>query len=511
MSLTVDSGQTLQRCLALDIGGTKIASAIVKNGEIQQRKQISTPQDDAAQVMHQTLAQLLKEYEGQFDYVAVASTGIINQGILTALNPKNLGGLAQFPLKDSIAQHTDKPIGLLNDVQAAAYAEYQLQNPNDVQNFTFITVSTGVGGGLILNHRLLTEPNGIAGHIGHTLADPNGPVCGCGRRGCVEAIASGRAIEAASSQWDDPCDPKEVFVRFRQNDEKATALVTRSAQAIANLIADLKIGLDMQKVVVGGSVGLAEGYLPLVQSLLSELPAVYHCELESAKFGQDAGLIGAAYWVKDCIAQHTDKPIGLLNDVQAAAYAEYQLQNPNDVQNFTFITVSTGVGGGLILNHRLLTEPNGIAGHIGHTLADPNGPVCGCGRRGCVEAIASGRAIEAVSSQWDDPCDPKEVFVRFRQNDEKATALVTRSAQAIANLIADLKIGLDMQKVVVGGSVGLAEGYLPLVQSLLSELPAVYHCELESAQFGQDAGLIGAAYWVKDCLLQAKNTGVVYG
>ena len=137
---------------------------------------------------------------------------------------------------------------------------------------------------------------------------------------------------------------------------------------------------------------------------------------------------------------------------------------------FTFITVSTGVGGGLILNHRLLTEPNGIAGHIGHTLADPNGPICGCGRRGCVEAIASGRAIEAVSSQWDDPCDPKEVFVRFRQNDEKATALVTRSAQAIANLIADLKIGLDMQKVVVGGSIGLAEGYLPLVQSLLSEL-----------------------------------------
>ena len=62
MSLTVDSGQTLQRCLALDIGGTKIASAIVKNGEIQQRKQISTPQDDAAQAMHQTLAQLVKEY-----------------------------------------------------------------------------------------------------------------------------------------------------------------------------------------------------------------------------------------------------------------------------------------------------------------------------------------------------------------------------------------------------------------------------------------------------------------
>ena len=99
MSLTVDSGQTLQRCLALDIGGTKIASAIVKNGEIQHRKQISTPQDDAAQAMHQTLAQLVKEYEGQFDYVAVASTGIINQGILTALNPKNHGWISPIPIK----------------------------------------------------------------------------------------------------------------------------------------------------------------------------------------------------------------------------------------------------------------------------------------------------------------------------------------------------------------------------------------------------------------------------
>ena len=79
MSLTVDSGQTLQRCLALDIGGTKIASAIVKNGEIQQRKQISTPQDDAAQVMHQTLAQLLKEYEGQFDYVAVLQQALLTK------------------------------------------------------------------------------------------------------------------------------------------------------------------------------------------------------------------------------------------------------------------------------------------------------------------------------------------------------------------------------------------------------------------------------------------------
>lgn len=146
----------IMRCLALDIGGTKIAAAIVKDSEIEQRQQIRTPQDDAATAMDHALEALLTEYAGQFDYVAVASTGIINHGILTALNPKNLGGLAEFPLKASIAKHTDKPIGLLNDVQAAAYAEYQLQDAAQVPNFAFITVSTGVGGGIVLNQQLQT-------------------------------------------------------------------------------------------------------------------------------------------------------------------------------------------------------------------------------------------------------------------------------------------------------------------------------------------------------------------
>ena len=290
------------RCLALDIGGTKIATAIVSENQVTQRKQISTPQENVVEAMHQTLAQLLADYAGQFDYVAVASTGIINKGILTALNPKNLGGLAYFPLKQSISKHTSKPVLLLNDAQAATYAEYQLQDKNNIQNFAFITVSTGVGGGLILNHQLLTEPNGIAGHIGHTLADPNGPVCGCGRIGCVEAIASGRAIEAVSKQSDELCDPREVFARFRKKDEKATALVSRSAKAIANLVADLVIGMDIQKVVLGGSVGLAEGYLPLVNEYLAEMPEIYHCPLEAAQLGQDAGLIGAAAWAQTKLA-----------------------------------------------------------------------------------------------------------------------------------------------------------------------------------------------------------------
>lgn len=284
------------RCLAIDIGGTKIASAIIENNEVSDRQQFPTPQAETAQEMAALLQNILCHYQNQFDYVAVASTGIIQQGVLTALNPKNLGGLAEFPLKAHIARYTEKPIYLLNDAQAATYAEYQFQDPQAVENFVFITVSTGVGGGIILNHQLLTQPNGIAGHIGHSLADPNGEICGCGRQGCVEAVASGRAIEKAAQRWQSPCSPKEVFERFRQNDLQAVELVQISAKAIANLIADLVISLDIQKIALGGSVGLAEGYLPLVNHYLSSMPRSYQCEVVLAQSGQDAGLLGAATW-----------------------------------------------------------------------------------------------------------------------------------------------------------------------------------------------------------------------
>lgn len=288
-------------CLAIDIGGTKIAAALITlNGttaDIQDRIQIHTPQNPTADALDTALAEIVTQFQGRFERVSVASTGIIQNGILTALNPKNLGNLAFFPLEQSITKHTDKPITLLNDAQAAACAEY-LHN-NDVENFAFITVSTGVGGGIVLNRKLFTGTNGIAGHIGHSLADPNGDLCGCGRVGCVEAVAAGRAIARDAAKWQNPCEPPEVFARFRAGEQQAVALVEKSAKAIANLIADLKINLDIQRIALGGSVGLAEGYLACVQKFLVQMPEIYRPEIVLAKYAQDAGLIGAAWWAEN--------------------------------------------------------------------------------------------------------------------------------------------------------------------------------------------------------------------
>lgn len=288
-------------CLAIDVGGTKIAAALVtlngSDADVQERVQIHTPQNPSAEALDSALAEILNRFQGRFDKVSVASTGIIQNGILTALNPKNLGNLAFFPLEQSVKKHTDKPVVLLNDAQAAGCAEYL--HHSDVDNFAFITVSTGVGGGLILNRKLFTGRNGVAGHIGHMVADPNGETCGCGRVGCVEAIAAGRAIARNAAKWENPCDPPQVFERFRAGDAQAVELVEKSAKAIANLIADLAIGLDIERIALGGSVGLAEGYLDCVQKFLNQMPEIYRPEIVHARYAQDAGLIGAAWWAEN--------------------------------------------------------------------------------------------------------------------------------------------------------------------------------------------------------------------
>ena len=289
----------MKRCLAVDIGGTKIAAAMITATGVEQRKQIATPSSSNPNDMDVALAQLLTPYLGDADIIAVASTGIINSGLLTAMNPLNLGGLDQYPLQSVIAGITKKATYVINDAQAAAWAEYQTLGLN-MTNMAFITVSTGVGAGVVINNELVIGANGIAGHAGHTLADPNGPICGCGRQGCVESIASGTAIgHAGKAFFGDSCDGEMVFKYFQQNNTQAHEIVSASARAIANLIADLKMVLDIELITLGGSVGLAPGYIQLVQHYLALQPAAYQVKVIAAICGADAGLIGAENWAKN--------------------------------------------------------------------------------------------------------------------------------------------------------------------------------------------------------------------
>ncbi|WP_145518183.1 N-acetylmannosamine kinase [Yersinia bercovieri] len=294
------------KVLALDIGGTKIAAAVVtESGMLIGRQQVATPRGGAEQLAI-ALDTLVTPYRHLVDSIAVASTGIISGGRLTALNPANLGGLADFPLQECIQSIADLPCVLLNDGQAAAWAEYQALSDNgdsliSVNNMMFVTVSTGVGGGIILNKKLLVGNHGLAGHIGHTLADPHGLLCGCGRRGCVESVASGSAIGAETLGWKQPVAAAKVFEMAQRGHLPAENIINRSATAIAQMLADMKMALDLEIVILGGSVGLAVGYLERVIGAQKALPEIYRVPVQAAHHRQDSGLLGAAFWAKNSL------------------------------------------------------------------------------------------------------------------------------------------------------------------------------------------------------------------
>ncbi|MBA8564166.1 N-acetylmannosamine kinase [Citrobacter freundii] len=280
--------------LAIDIGGTKLAAALVENNlQVRERHELPTPASKTPQELRAALQTLVAPLQGRANRVAIASTGIIREGALLALNSHNLGGLMHFPLTQTLEQITDLPTLAVNDAQAAAWAEYHALG-GEYRDLVFITVSTGVGGGVVSGGKLLTGIGGLAGHLGHTLADPHGPMCGCGRVGCVEAIASGRGIAAAAEGALAGCDAKAIFSCAGQGDEQASRLIHRSARILARLVADVKATTDCQIVVIGGSVGLAEGYLALVEHYLAQEPLAYHVELLAAHYRHDAGLLGAA-------------------------------------------------------------------------------------------------------------------------------------------------------------------------------------------------------------------------
>lgn len=280
--------------LAIDIGGTKLAAALIDDDlQIRERRELPTPASKTPDALHEALQVLVEPMMSSAQRVAIASTGIIREGTLVSINPHNLGGLLHFPLVKTLESITGLPAMAVNDAQAAAWAEYHAPGI-DAEDMVFITVSTGVGGGVVLKGELQTGEGGLAGHLGHTLADPQGPVCGCGRKGCVEAIASGRGIAARASGELAGLDAKAIFTHAQRGHPRARELVAHSAQTLARLIADVKAVTDCQTVVVGGSVGLSEGYLSLVSDFLAHEPLVYHVNLRPAYYRHDAGLLGAA-------------------------------------------------------------------------------------------------------------------------------------------------------------------------------------------------------------------------
>jgi glucokinase len=278
--------------LSIDIGGSKIAVGLVnRNGELIDRTQFVVNAQDSSEELFDDLtravdAQLLRavDHHGvRPSVVGVGSAGPITANVET-ISPLNIPQWRGFELRQRLETLTGLPVFGDGDAKALALAEGWLGAARGVDNFMAMVVSTGVGGGIVLNGQLLDGETGNAGHIGHVIVEPNGRRCTCGGRGCLEAEASGPAIEAITGR--SPTQPTyEIMVRTGR-------LVGRGVASVCNL-------LDLKLVVVGGSVALGFGatFFNAAQRTLDELCTIEFsrkARIVPTRLSDEGPLIGAS-------------------------------------------------------------------------------------------------------------------------------------------------------------------------------------------------------------------------
>jgi glucokinase len=282
----------MELALAIDIGGSKFAVGLVtRAGELIDRVIVPIDHRDTADELFDELARAIDaqmmravEHHGTRPLVVgVGSAGPITHNVET-VSPINISQWRGFPLRARLESHVGLPVFGDGDAKALALAEGWLGAAKGVDNFMAMVVSTGVGGGIVLNGQLLDGESGNAGHIGHVIVEPNGRRCPCGGRGCLEAEASGPAIEAITGR--PPTQPTyEIMVRTGR-------LVGRGVASACNL-------LDLKLVVVGGSVALGFGatFFNAAQRTLDELCTIEfsrNARIIPARLADNGPLIGAS-------------------------------------------------------------------------------------------------------------------------------------------------------------------------------------------------------------------------
>lgn len=292
------------RFLALDIGGTKIAAGIVdaKGQLLQQNRQPTPRSTDPEEVWaaaERTIAAALAGAGGEVAGVGISSAGPIHLSDGT-ISPVNIPAWRGFPVVEKAsAAVPGVPVRLAGDGLCMALGEHWRGAGRGAAFMLGMVVSTGVGGGLVLDGVPYSGRTGNAGHVGHTIVDLDGPPCSCGAHGCVEAIASGPHLVAwaRANGWSGT-DAKELAVAAAAGDDVAVRAFGRGARAVAAMIASVAATCDLDLVVIGGGVANAGPVLfdPLSAALgeYAALDFIRGLRVVPAALGGDAGLVGAA-------------------------------------------------------------------------------------------------------------------------------------------------------------------------------------------------------------------------
>ena len=303
--------------IGIDIGGTKIAGALVdESGNILRELRVPTPADDP-KALTEAVAELIRELaDGQEVLGAgIAAAGFIDAEQSNIVYAPNLSWRNE-PFKAEVEALVDVPVILENDANAAGWAEYRFGAGRGYKHMVMLTIGTGVGGAVITDSRMLRGGFGIAGELGHIRVVPDGRLCGCGQHGCLESYGSGSALLRSARELADSDDPlgarlreleaekgqltgAEVYAAILEKDPGALKLLAELGSWIGQTIGSLVAVLDPEIVVIGGGVSAAGDLLlnPIREAFLKHLPARgFRPELKivAAEFVNDAGVVGAA-------------------------------------------------------------------------------------------------------------------------------------------------------------------------------------------------------------------------
>ncbi len=313
--------------VAIDLGGTKIMAAVVApGGKIISHHYCSTLADRGPEKVINRLLSAVQRVISQsaaevneFGGISIAAAGAmdIKKGIITA--SPNLPGWRNVPLRDILGNEFGITTYLINDASAAALGEYYLGVGRGMSNLVYLTVSTGVGGGIIIDGRLYIGANGSAGEIGHMTIAADGPQCSCGNYGCLEVLASGTAvakeavrrvelgeksslIEIANGKIKS-ITAETVSLAAKQGDYLAGEIVNDAAYYLGIGIANVINIFNPEMVIIGGGMSkmgdmLLKPARRVAKQRAFQLPA-RTARIVRARLGGNAGIVGAAAYVLD--------------------------------------------------------------------------------------------------------------------------------------------------------------------------------------------------------------------
>jgi glucokinase len=290
------------RFLGLDLGGTNIKTVVLeaRDGGFRPVASSAAPThaDRGPAAVVDRLVELGRaaiEAHGPVEAAGLGIPGLFDRSAGTAVLIPNLPGpWPGRPLRDPLASGLGVPVTLVNDARAFTLAEARLGAGRGCRTLLGVTLGTGVGGGIVVEGRLHLGAWGVAGEVGHQTVLPDGPPCGCGNRGCVEALARADVLARLAGR----ATAEEVYAGVREGDERCREAVATVAEYLGIALANVVTVLGPERVVVGGGIAAA-GELalgPIREAIRRRLTLVPAAEVEvvPAALGTGAGAVGAA-------------------------------------------------------------------------------------------------------------------------------------------------------------------------------------------------------------------------